>query len=143
MTTKISDGASCIFCKIVSGELPSSKVYEDENVLAFLDIHPVNPGHTLVVTKKHFESIHDTPDDLICKCVITAKKVANAIQSKLNAEGVNIGINNGKAAGQIVFHSHIHIMPRYGNDSFKLWQGKSSNPEERHKIAEKIKLGLA
>ena len=134
---------NCIFCKIVSGELPSSKVYEDENVLAFLDIHPVNPGHTLVVTKKHFESVHDTPDDLICKIVIIAKKVANAIQAKLNAEGVNIGMNNGKAAGQIVFHSHIHVMPRYGNDSFKLWQGKSSNTEERDKIAEKIKLGLA
>ncbi|MDO8482831.1 MAG: HIT family protein [bacterium] len=133
----------CIFCKIVSGELPSSKIYEDENVLAFLDIHPVNPGHTLVVTKKHFEGIHDTPDDLICKIVLTAKKIAGAIQSKLGADGVNIGMNNGKEAGQIVFHSHIHIMPRYGDDSFKLWQGKSSNTEEREKIAEKIKLGLA
>lgn len=142
MTTKISDGVGCIFCKIISGELPSTKVYEDEDVLAFLDIHPVNPGHTLVITKKHFESIHDTPDELVAKMSITAKKVAGAIQKNLGAEGVNIGMNNGKAAGQIVFHSHIHVMPRYGNDSFKLWQGKSSNMEERQKIAEKIKLGI-
>lgn len=132
----------CIFCKIIKGELPSSKVYEDADVLAFLDIKPVNPGHTLVIPKKHFESIHDTPDELVAKTIIAAKKIAGAIQTKLGATGVNIGMNNGVAAGQIVFHAHIHVMPRYGKDSFKLWAGKEYGQGEREVVAEKIKIGL-
>ncbi len=130
---------NCIFCKIIAGELPSSKVYEDADVLAFLDIKPVNPGHTLVIPKKHFESIHDTPDDVIAKMSVVAKKIAGIIQQKIGAEGVNIGMNNGRAAGQIVFHAHIHIMPRYGTDSFKLWMGKDYKAGERETVAEKIK----
>ncbi|MDO8590461.1 MAG: HIT family protein [bacterium] len=133
---------NCIFCKIVAGEIPSTKVYEDKDVLAFLDIKPVNPGHTLVIPKGHFESIHDTPDDLVAKMIIVAKKIAGAIQTKLGAEGVNIGMNNGMAAGQIVFHAHIHVMPRYGKDSFKLWAGKEYKTGEREIVAEKIKSAL-
>src|SRR3989344_1044874 len=112
--------ADCIFCKIIADELPSTKIYEDSDVLAFLDIKPVNPGHTLVIPKKHFESIHDTPDELVAKTIIVAKKIAGAIQTKLGADGVNIGMNNGSAAGQIVYHDHIYIMPRYGKDLLKL-----------------------
>lgn len=133
---------SCIFCKIIKGELPSSKVYEDSDVLAFLDIKPVNSGHTLVIPKKHFESIHDTPDEIVAKLSVAAKKVAGAIQKNLGAEGVNIGMNNGKAAGQIVFHAHIHVMPRYGKDSFKLWAGKEYKSGEREAVAEKIRSAL-
>jgi len=132
----------CIFCKIVDGEIPSSKIYEDDDVLAFLDIKPVNPGHTLVIPKKHFENIHDTPNDIFAKAMIAAKKIAGAIQEKLGANGVNIGMNNGKAAGQIVFHAHIHIMPRYGKDSFKLWTGKEYQKGERETVTEKIKSAL-
>ena|SRR3989344_1525911 len=132
----------CIFCKIIRGELPSSKIYEDEDVLAFLDIKPVNPGHTLVVPKKHFESIYDTPDDLVAKMSVVAKKIAGAVQKNLGAEGVNIGMNNGRAAGQIVFHAHIHVMPRYAKDSFKLWTGRDYGKGEREIVTEKIRNGF-
>jgi histidine triad (HIT) family protein len=131
---------NCIFCKIIAGELPSSKIYEDVDVLAFLDIKPVNPGHTLVIPKKHFESIHDTPDEIVAKMSVVAKKVAGSIQKNLGAEGVNIGMNNGKAAGQIVFHAHIHVMPRYGKDSFQLWAGKEYKNNEREEVAKKVKI---
>ncbi|MEK7574887.1 MAG: HIT family protein [Patescibacteria group bacterium] len=132
----------CIFCKIIAGELPSSRVYEDADVLAFLDIKPVNPGHTLVIPRKHFESIHDTPDELMAKMIVVSKKIASTIQKKLGAEGVNIGMNNGKAAGQIVFHAHIHVMPRYSRDAFKLWPGKDYGAGERESVAEKIRKNL-
>ncbi len=132
----------CIFCKIVRSELPATKVYEDAEVLGFLDIKPVNPGHTLVIPKKHFESIHDTPDELVAKMIIVAKKIAGAIQKNLGAQGVNIGMNNGRAAGQLVLHAHIHVMPRYGTDSFKLWLGKEYKSGERETVAEKIKSAL-
>ena len=134
--------ADCIFCKIIADELPSTKIYEDSDVLAFLDIKPVNPGHTLVIPKKHFESIHDTPDELVAKTIIVAKKIAGAIQKNLGATGVNIGMNNGSAAGQIVFHAHIHIMPRYGKDLLKLWTGKEYQEGEKDLVAKKIKTAL-
>ena len=132
----------CIFCKIIAEEIPSSKVYEDPKILAFLDIKPVNPGHTLIIPKEHFESIHDTPDELVAKMSVIAKKVAGSIQKNLGAEGVNIGMNNGKAAGQVVFHAHIHVMPRYSTDSYKLWLGKEYKNGEREAVAEKIKNGF-
>lgn len=133
---------NCIFCKIIAGELPATKIYEDADVFGFLDIKPVNPGHTLVIPKKHFENIHDTPDDVCAKAMIAAKKIAGAIQKNLGAEGVNIGMNNGHTAGQLVFHAHIHVMPRYGKDSFKLWAGKEYKTGERELVAEKIRLNL-
>lgn len=132
----------CIFCKIVKNELPAEIVYEDDKVIAFLDIKPVNPGHTLVIPKKHFENIHDTPDEMVGKLAIAAKKIAGAIQTNLGAGGVNIGMNNGAAAGQLVFHAHIHVMPRYGKDSFKLWSGKEYKSGEREAVAAKIRSSL-
>ncbi len=131
----------CIFCKIIKGEIPSTKVYEDADVFAFLDIKPVNPGHTLIIPKKHFENIHETPDDVLAKVVIVAKKIADAIV-KIGAKGVNIGMNNGAIAGQSVFHAHIHVMPRYGKDAFSLWVGKEYDGDEREMVAEKIKAAL-
>lgn len=133
--------SDCLFCKIIKGELPSTKIYEDMDVFAFLDIKPVNPGHTLVIPKKHFENIHDMPDDIFAKVAVAAKKIAGAIL-KLGAKGVNIGMNNGSAAGQIVFHAHVHVMPRYGKDSFSLWVGKEYDGNERELVAEKIKSTL-
>lgn len=129
---------SCIFCKIVRGEVPSAKVYEDEDVFVFLDIKPVNPGHTLVIPKKHFENIHDMPDSVFAKVAVGAKKTADAIL-KLGAKGVNIGMNNGAVAGQVVFHAHVHVMPRYGKDSFSLWVGKEYEGNERELVAQKIR----
>lgn len=133
---------TCIFCKIISGEIPSSKIYEDNDVFAFLDTKPVNPGHTLVIPKKHFESIHDTPDEAVSKMIVVAKKIAGSIQKNLKAQGVTIGMNNGEAAGQSVFHAHIHVMPRYSTDTHKLWSGKDYKSGERESVAEKITKNL-
>lgn len=137
----ISVMETCIFCRIIKGELPATKVYEDVETLAFLDIKPVNPGHTLVIPKKHYVNVHDMPDELVGKVAIAAKKIADAIL-KIGAKGVNIGMNNGKDAGQVVFHAHTHVMPRYGNDTFSLWVGKEYDGNERQEVAEKIRQSL-
>ena len=131
----------CIFCQIIAGEIPSTKIYEDEAVFAFLDIKPVNPGHTLVIPKKHFENIHDMPDEMVAKVAVAAKKIADAIL-RIGAKGVNIGMSNGAAAGQLVFHAHVHVMPRYGKDSFSLWTGKDYDGNEREEVAKKIRVSL-
>ncbi|MCX6819480.1 MAG: HIT family protein [Candidatus Aenigmarchaeota archaeon] len=106
----------CIFCKIVRGEIPSKKIYEDHDVIAFLDINPANPGHCLVVPKKHSETISDTDDDVLVKAIVVTKKLATAVKEKLNADGVNIVQNNGRHAGQLVSHIHFHIIPRFPDD---------------------------
>ncbi|MGI5898195.1 MAG: HIT family protein [Candidatus Dojkabacteria bacterium] len=103
----------CIFCKIISGEVDCYKVYEDDDVYAFLDVNPLSKGHTLVVPKKHFENIFDIPDDLLCKVHAVAKKIADNIKSGLNPEGVIIQQNSGRKAGQSVFHFHVHVKPVY------------------------------
>ena len=133
---------NCIFCKIIKGDIPAAKVYEDDHSFAFLDIKPVNPGHTLVIPKKHFENVHVMPDDLVGNVSIAAKKVADALL-KVGAKGVNIKMNNGVAAGQDVFHAHVHVMPRYGNDSFTHWVGKEYDGNERELVAEKIRSNLS
>lgn len=113
----------CIFCKIIEGDVPSTKVYEDERVYVFLDIAPNNPGHTLVIPKEHSEDSLTTPDDVLAALHIAAKRVGNALLSVVGAEGINIITNNKKAAGQVVFHTHIHVIPRYSDDGFQHWQG--------------------
>ena len=132
----------CIFCKIVAGELPSLKVYEDAETLAFLDIHPVNPGHTLVIPKAHYVNAFEAPEDVWVKMTATVKKVAHAIKEGLPVGDMNIAMNNGKFAGQVVFHAHIHVMPRYENDGHKLWTPKEYKDGEAVLIAEKIKNAL-
>src|SRR3989338_453513 len=106
----------CIFCKIVRGEIPSKKIYEDKDVLAFLDINPANPGHTLVVPKKHAEDITKSSEEDITKALLIVKKITHELKEKMNAIGVNVLQNNGTAAGQIVAHTHFHVIPRYPND---------------------------
>ncbi|WP_221288086.1 HIT family protein [Stygiolobus caldivivus] len=110
---------SCVFCKIVKGELKSQKVYEDENVIAFLDINPIHKGHTLVISKKHYDNIYEIPEEELEKLIVVVKKVAIAIK-KLGADGVNIVQNNDEAAGQRVFHIHFHVVPRYHGDKIKI-----------------------
>ena len=106
----------CIFCKIAKGEIPSRKVYEDKDVIAFLDINPANPGHTLVMPKRHAETIMDADDESLEKAIVVAKTIATRIKERLNADGVNILQNNGKHAGQLVNHVHFHVMPRFAED---------------------------
>jgi histidine triad (HIT) family protein len=130
----------CIFCKIVAGELPSYKVYEDGNVLAFLDIAPINKGHVLVIPKKHYETTLETPDELVTHLALTVKKIAAAVMHATGAHAVNIGINNGAESGQVVFHTHWHIMPRFSGDGYELWKGKDTayGEGEANIIAQKI-----
>ena len=103
----------CLFCKIINGEMPSHKVYEDEDILAFLDINPVNPGHTLVVPKKHYENLYETPDEALAKLMAVVRKLAVSIRSGLNADGTNIEMHNDEISGQLISHTHIHIIPRF------------------------------
>lgn len=121
----------CIFCNIISGEIPSYKVYEDDNFYAFLDISQATYGHTLVVPKQHFENLFAMPDFLLKKMLILVRDLASKIKTATNCKGINILNNNGEAAGQSVHHFHIHIIPRYDNDNFsiKAIENKLNNEE--------------
>lgn len=136
---EISNGTSCIFCKIVKGKIPADKIYEDENCLAFLDITPINPGHILLIPKEHYENLFDLPDETLSKMAPIIKKLAIAVKNGVNAEGINIGMNNERPAGQLVPHAHFHIMPRFSNDGHRHWKGKSYAEGQSQKTAEKIK----
>ncbi len=129
----------CLFCKIVSGEIPSYKIYEDEDFLAFLDINPVNLGHTLVIPKKHSTNILEMEDELSKKMIIVVKKISQKIKTSLKSDGINILINNEAGAGQIIFHTHIHIIPRFKDDGLQHWPSKKFTSEDFLKTAEKIK----
>jgi len=132
---------NCIFCKIIKGEIPSYKVYEDEQVLAFLDITPVNLGHTLVISKNHYTSLEDIPEDEFLAVMRIVKKLGNKIKTCLNLEGYNLGLNNGEVAGQTVPHVHFHIMPRKSGDGYQAWHGKEGySQEEMEDVLESIKL---
>ncbi len=110
----------CIFCKIVKGEIPSHKIYEDDLVYAFLDVKPVSAGHILVIPKDHCDNIFDCPENILFQIIKISKKIAQLAKEKLGADAVNIANNSGKEAGQEVFHLHFHIVPRYKDDGMKL-----------------------
>lgn len=128
----------CIFCKIVKKQIPSHIIYESGRVLAFLDIAPTNPGHTLIIPKEHFSTVLETPDDVLKELIITTKNIAKAVKEGVNADGVNIGINTEKAAGQIIFHTHLHIIPRFENDGLKSWPQKAYKPGQAENIKKEI-----
>ena len=131
----------CIFCKIVQKEIPATLLFEDEDVVVFMDIGPIVKGHALVISKKHYESVLDVSDELLAKMHCVAKRVAQAQVDGLNADGVNILQNNGEAAGQEVSHIHIHIIPRFENDGHHWnWNPKAySDFEEMNQLADKIR----
>jgi histidine triad (HIT) family protein len=106
----------CIFCDIVAGNIPSHKVYEDEHVLAFLDIMPASKGHTLVIPKTHAAGLDDIAPDVLAQTVTGAQTVARILRSKLESDGLNMIQNDGAAAGQEVFHYHLHLLPRWRDD---------------------------
>ena len=111
----------CIFCKIIANEIPSSKVYEDENVLAILDLSQTTKGHTIVMPKKHYANILEIPGDELAYLIQKVQEIAKNLINKLNAKGFNIIVNTNEAAGQPVMHLHIHIIPRYDeNDGLKV-----------------------
>lgn len=133
---------NCIFCKIVSGEIPAEKIYEDEELLAFLDITPINAGHTLIIPKKHYDSLFELPDNILQKISIKLRDLGKAVKEAVGAEGLNIGMNNREAAGQLVPHAHFHLIPRYVADGYKHWGGRKYKEGEIEEVAEKIKKNL-
>lgn len=107
----------CVFCKIIRGEERATRIYEDERVVAFMDNRPVTEGHSLIVSKKHYESIFDVPDEELAYLMKVVKKVAVAIRKSENPQGTRIIQNNGRAANQIIFHFHVHVIPVYERKS--------------------------
>lgn len=113
-------GADCVFCRILAGEVPASFVYQDEEVVGFLDLFPVHAGHTLVVPRCHADDLLACPEDLAGRLFAVGARLAPAVVAATGAEGFNIWTANGRAAGQTVFHLHLHIMPRFAADRFAL-----------------------
>ena len=112
----------CIFCKIVAGQIPSEKIYEDEVVYSFLDIGPISTGHTLVIPKQHFEFLHDCPAEVLAEVGKRLGKIAEAVSTAMASDGYNVLCNNGRSAGQLVGHVHFHIIPRNAGDGvFNRW----------------------
>ena len=132
---------NCIFCKIIAGTIPSAKVYEDDNFVAFMDINPIACGHTLVIPKTHCRNALDTPDSVAAGFYPVIVKVANAVKKACNADGINIMQFNEPAAGQEVFHSHVHIIPRKEGDNvgIKVPERLKPSMEEISKIARAVK----
>lgn len=130
----------CIFCKFVSKNIPTASIYEDDIVYAFLDIEPLNIGHTLVISKEHYRNIYDVPEEILGHMNTVAKKIAIKQKELLGAEGINIHMNNEKPAGQSVFHAHIHVMPRYEGDGFADWVRPKHTLDEVFAVADKLKI---
>ena len=115
---------ACIFCKILAGEIPSSKVFEDDEVIAFLDIRPINPGHTLVIPKPHAANLAELDPKIGGRLFQVGMKIAAALRSSdIRCEGVNFWLADGKAAFQDVFHVHLHVIPRFKGDGFRIMAG--------------------
>lgn len=133
-----------IFSKIVRGEIPSTKVYEDEHTLAFMDINPAARGHVLVICKEEYPDIFALPEDLLLATARTTQHVARALRDALRPDGINIIQNNGAAAGQVVFHYHVHLIPRWDGDSaVRLWRPQAADQHELQTVAEQIRQALA
>jgi histidine triad (HIT) family protein len=129
----------CIFCKIINGEIPSYKLYEDGEILAFLDVFPAKPGHTLIVPKVHYKDLSQTPEGLWSKTMKVAKLLAPAITKALDSDGFNLFLNNGRAAGQLIDHLHLHVLPRSSQDKLQIHLPQKPYPEGE---AEKVKLQI-
>ena len=135
---------ACLFCKIIAGTIPCAKVYEDDHILAFLDISPAAEGHTLVVPKGHYPTLLDVPVCLGAPLLQALQRVAAAVQQATGAEGFNCIQNNFSAAGQMVFHSHWHVIPRADGDGLRAWPGRSySDGEAMQKLAMSVNSRIA
>ena len=133
----------CLFCKMVAGQIPVTKIYEDEVVLAFLDIGPISDGHTLVIPKQHFEKLHDCPSEFLGRVGSRLGKIAGAVTAAMNSDGYNVLCNNGRAAGQHIEHLHFHIIPRNTGDGLlSQWPTYEYEQGKIELIAEKIRKNL-
>ena len=126
---------NCIFCKIANGEIPSTTLYEDEDFRVILDLGPATRGHALLMPKNHFANLFELDDETAQKAILVAKKMAGKMKDALGADGFNLVQNNGEAAGQTVFHFHMHLIPRYENDNAGiLWEPGETTPEDMAEV---------
>ena len=126
---------SCIFCKIANGEIPSKTLYEDEKFRVILDLGPATKGHALILPKDHFANLYELPEEEAKDVIVLAKKMAAKMTEKLGCDGFNLVQNNGEAAGQTVFHFHMHLIPRYENDNAGiLWEPGETTPEDMAEV---------
>ncbi len=136
--------SECVFCRIVAGQIPSTRVYEDELTLAFMDIGQVNPGHVLVALKAHAENLYALDDSQAAAVQRTAARVARAIRDAFSPPGLSVYQANGKPAGQTVFHYHVHLVPRHDGDGMALaWPVKNPPRDELEKHAARIREKLS
>ena len=131
--------ANCVFCKIIDGVIPSTRLYEDEEFVIMLDIGPASFGHALLLPKNHYANIYEMPEDVLSKAICLAKTFGEKLVKALGADGLNLVQNNGLAAGQTVFHYHLHLITRYeGDDVGELWTPGSLSDEKRKEILDKL-----
>jgi len=135
--------SNCIFCRIVRGEAPCAKVFEDQQTLVFMDIFPVTDGHTLVITKEHFENVFETSEEALAAVAVTSHRVAAAIRSELQPDGLMVFQLNGIAAGQSVFHYHMHLLPRADGEPLALHTRVPGKPEHLAELAARLQRVLA
>lgn len=130
---------NCVFCKILNGDIPSTKLYEDDDFVIILDVGPAAFGHALVIPKDHYENIYEMPEDKLAKSICLAKVWGEKLVKVLHADGLNLVQNNGLAAGQTVYHYHLHLIPRYDNDAVgDLWTPGTLDDEARQEILAKL-----
>lgn len=131
---------NCIFCKIINKEIPSTRLYEDDDFVIILDVGPASFGHVLILPKDHYENLYGMPEEQLKKAICLAKEFGEKLVKALHADGLNLVQNNGVAAGQTVYHFHMHLIPRYENDGVgELWTPGSLSDEQRQEIIEKLK----
>ncbi len=130
---------SCIFCKIVQKKAPASVIYEDNEVLAFMDIRPVSEGHALVISKEHYENIYDVPEDLLCNIHGIVKRIALALKKTIKPDGISVIQQNGVAANQDIFHIHVHLIPRYEGQKIHFGAETVVSRERLDEVAKQIK----
>lgn len=131
---------NCIFCKIAAGEIPSATLYEDDDFRVILDLGPASKGHALILPKNHYRNLYDIDDEVASKAILLAKKMITKLTDVLNCDGYNIVQNNEEAAGQTVFHFHMHMIPRYKNDNVVLgWHMGELSEADKNEILEKLK----
>ena len=131
---------NCIFCKIANGEIPAATLYEDEYFRVILDLGPASKGHALILPKQHAADLFELPDEVAAKVLPLAKTIAARLKEGLGADGINLVQNNGKAAGQTVFHFHMHLIPRYQNDTVNVtWKPGTLTEESKQEILDLCK----
>ena len=130
---------NCIFCKIAGGEIPSVTLYEDADFRVIMDISPASKGHALILPKEHYANLYELPDELVAKVLVLAKKMTTKLKDIVGCDGYNVLQNNGEAAGQTVFHFHMHLIPRYENDDVNIgWKLGTLTDEVKELVLSKM-----